>query len=1211
VILGAAFVVGGLDWMLHLDDPGVRIVFALTIIASGCWVGWNDLILPLRTRLSDIDIALRIEQRYPDFRDALASAVQFIESRNDPQLGSPELQRRVIAQTLTQVERVDASEVIDARRVAKTATVVACLLVLALGAVLLDAGTTVLAFERLFLPLTAPDWPRKTELRLVRTDDLRPFDDSTSQPLRAAQGQTLDFCIENTKGPIPGDAVLVFRNSAANETVVGERHGDDTSDVDKSIVQELRRTTLRDQSDRPRDVGIAAWVVRPGEWEFRAIGGDDDTMPWRKLQSVAPPRLEEFQVRVTPPAYTGLPEEVLPPGVGLVQGFVGTEVNIRARASKPLESAAIQIAGAAVHTSGPSDGTVIASFIIKRSGRYSYELELTDDEGFQNVEVPRYEIHADEDLIPDVYIERPRTDLQVTANAVVPLRIVAKDDLGLKEMRISYRSRTTSDDVGVLWSLWAESHRPQQRAVDVNWNLAQLSLRQGTDFAFHAEATDDFDLGPEHVGKSLVRMLRVVSAEKKLGELTARQGGLLEDVDRVSQMQSRAHSQVGELLVQLTNAGELRRTDIDLLKQVEFEQRRISGQLLNSRDGIDARTRELSAEMQYNNLESPAMKRRLDEMIAELGQLREHPLPAIEQMLTRVRKTLAAGASLKRPVAENSDARDTLNPEALAKIQHEQAIVREALETIVENLSLWKGRTDLLDEVTEIIDEQKVVSRDTKEAHSETLTKPFGALTSQERADLARLAIRQRRLSNQLTRFRKTLSKTADASSEPLNASQLRDAELQMDRQATASRMREAAERIEKNRVGAALGEQEKIQKSLEELEQLLTNSPYGDAQGLVEKLMQIESQIDSMLLRQEQLHDEVQNTLDIKNAREREPRLERLRKQQQALADEMGALSRRLRRLRAPRASTSGARAATRMQEADEALSGGDVESATASQQEALGDLEQVRREVARKRIEEEMRLAQELLERLADELTGVVKRQQSIIDESLRLDEARKQRGNWSRAQLISLRRLAENQLDLKSDIDRTAHTLRSVEVFAIALRGASKHMQTAADRVTRKQLDAETLTAQRAAKQRVVDLIDALKPEPPTDGGDRTSQTPANAGDNAQTSPAERFPLLAQLKMLKKIQRDINQRTSILDRQRGQPGALSEGELAELEALAREQGELADLIDNLTGSTADIPQSDQQRPAQRGEEGSPAVDNDAPLSPAEKSLLESLEK
>ncbi len=59
----------------------------------------------------------------------------------------------------------------------------------------------------------------------------------------------------------------------------------------------------------------------------------------------------------------------------------------------------------------------------------------------------RYEIRAIEDVTPSVALEEPGANAFVTPEAVVPLRIEAKDDLGLAEVAFRY-SRSDQSEVG-------------------------------------------------------------------------------------------------------------------------------------------------------------------------------------------------------------------------------------------------------------------------------------------------------------------------------------------------------------------------------------------------------------------------------------------------------------------------------------------------------------------------------------------------------------------------------------------------------------------------------------------------------------------------------------------------------------------------------------------------------------------------------------------
>src|SRR5579871_2119820 len=123
VFLGSVLVVCLADWLIHFDDPVVRLIFGRSIAGGAAWVIHRHLIGPLRVRLTDTDLALRIEDRYPGFQDSLASSVQFLTSGSDPRIGSPTLQKSVVAKTLERLRDLDCDDVIDTREVRRIAAV--------------------------------------------------------------------------------------------------------------------------------------------------------------------------------------------------------------------------------------------------------------------------------------------------------------------------------------------------------------------------------------------------------------------------------------------------------------------------------------------------------------------------------------------------------------------------------------------------------------------------------------------------------------------------------------------------------------------------------------------------------------------------------------------------------------------------------------------------------------------------------------------------------------------------------------------------------------------------------------------------------------------------------------------------------------------------------------------------------------------------------
>ena len=88
------------DWLIHLD-AAVRMALLLGLIGLGGWLAYRHVITPLVVRFRDLDIALRIERRWPGLNDRLASTVQFFRiAADDDRLGSPALREATVRQTM-------------------------------------------------------------------------------------------------------------------------------------------------------------------------------------------------------------------------------------------------------------------------------------------------------------------------------------------------------------------------------------------------------------------------------------------------------------------------------------------------------------------------------------------------------------------------------------------------------------------------------------------------------------------------------------------------------------------------------------------------------------------------------------------------------------------------------------------------------------------------------------------------------------------------------------------------------------------------------------------------------------------------------------------------------------------------------------------------------------------------------------------------------
>ena len=1190
-----ATLAGGLDWLWHLDDSGVRVILGLTILGASGWVSWRFLWRPLATRFSNVDLASRIEKQNPTFADSLSSTVQFLENEQNAQVGSPELQREVIRRTLARLDEVNVNGVLDTRPVQRVGwwAVGTCLLVASLvGFNQVEAAT---AMNRLLFPFSTVPWPRDVELRFV-TSELKPLDGSADGASTVVQGETLELFVENQRGRLPDDLTLIYRTADG-----------------KVATEPMRQTTLWDSNERPREIGGANLHVTSGPLFFWAKGGDGETVPLQ-VDVVPPPRVEGLRITVTPPSYTGLEERTLPEGVGHIDGFVGTAVTLQARCNKTLTSALLHRRNAdPIKLTVSADGTAIAgSFELDKPGNSSWWIEVRDRQGFANPEAPRFDIRATADGVPSVTIELPETDLLVTPVAVVPFTIRVRDDLGVRSAALTYEypkdSRTgVSDEPEQLQPaegdvlelvkrpvagqnpleavpgagaesvtdripLFEGDDRPEQVAPEHEWDLAPFGWLPGTRIVVRAEATDWFDLnGESHIGLSNPRTLTIVTSEEKRAELADRQAALLLDLERAATAQQNARNWLGELQVQLEQTGSLRDEDLDLLKRVEMDQRQIEARLTDENDGLETRARMIRRERTENAVEDAESDGLLETLIGELEFLRTEPLPEIERRLTEARKLSASDS--KHTKSEQRRLRDAV--EAVAGQQDETL---RTLQNLLSDLSQWRSERNLSGDLRSLTGKQQELIDGSKETLKPLIVE-LRPLTVQEAADLKKIATRQRRIADQVEKFVGELTDALETmgDDDPERSRGFEAALRELEKKDVANEMRQAAVKLgaTPRKLGKASTQQQQAVEELRKIQDLLDNREITDTETLVKKLADARQELGTARQLQELLLRKLDEAEQLSDPAEREQALERLRRQQEQLRQEVAETVRRLQRLQSPSAAAAD-RATRRMQEGEQSLQGGNPDAAREQLDEALDDLEQAERELAEDQQQAEESLAREQMEKLADNLKAFIERQDALIAETERLKRENGQLGKWTRELLKSVRAHAENQRNLGTETRLAADAIKAVEVVGLALRGAARFMDQAAESIDRKVPDVspDTVAVQTLARKRFVNLLEALESGKDDENANDENPPQEQAGRPQQAGPdGETIALIAQLKIIRSLQIDLIDRVELIRSRTGNDESkLTDEDVNELASIAEEQEQLADLVREMTSFFGD---------------------------------------
>ncbi len=149
-----------------------------------------------------------------------------------------------------------------------------------------------------------------------------------------------------------------------------------------------------------------------------------------------------------------------------------------------------------------------------------------------------------------------------------------------------------------------------------------------------------------------------------------------------------------------------------------------------------------------------------------------------------------------------------------------------------------------------------------------------------------------------------------------------------------------------------------------------------------------------------------------------------------------------------------------------------------------------------------------------------------------------------------------------------DETADLVEKLEgapVFSLTLKRASASMEQAAKRLQEIKTDRPTSDAAKAASDRFKQLLEALKADAAKGGQGGQGGGGGNGGGGGDNPDG--IPATAQLKMLKALQQEINDKTEALEETKRRKGKLAPEQTTELERLAAEQGVLADLVRDMT--------------------------------------------
>ena len=412
--------------------------------------------------------------------------------------------------------------------------------------------------------------------------------------------------------------------------------------------------------------------------------------------------------------------------------------------------------------------------------------------------------------------------------------------------------------------------------------------------------------------------------------------------------------------------------------------------------------------------------------------------------------------------------------------------------------------------------------------------------------------------------------------------------------QALPRDLRDAADALRKNQPDRAATARRAAGDRLDQLTDGLTersNPPAGDQQ---QSRTEAADELQKLGEAQDELRKKARAAAALPDPTERAEALKKLAIEQDRLRRRAEIVAQKLSRDRSDRAADAVRKAGEAMDAARDQLDQGDAPAEP--QGDALDQLDQALDTLEDEQQKAETELSREKQSELADLVRGFRDRQQAAVAEADRLQSVADESKHWDRPLIGSLADLEDRERALAEELHGFIEAkLDEAPVFQRLAERAAAGMDRAADLAGERRddiltadpdepFDAELEAASAArvrrpmatALQRLDQILSAVAPEPEKPKpADPPAPPPADPdADHPDTAPpegdGEKSPdmakVLAQLKALRAVQAEVNERTAAFAEAHPGDKKLTDDDLYELQEIEQTQRDVAELFDQL---------------------------------------------
>lgn len=413
-----------IDAIYHMA-PEVRgtllATAALAVAITAVWL----IVRPLKQHLSDEQVALYIEERFPELQGSLIAAVEYEHRKAENELQTM-LFSALMADCLQRAAKMDVKHVIDHRRLRQRAIAAGAMLLFFMGAVVVQPGLFGHELTRVLAPWKTV--PLNTHELIAQQK--REIAQRAQELLKAQQAaQTQPVKIELTVEP--GDTEVRRGSNLVVKATANRVTGPMTLKFLASDGQ-WRPLEMPEDPNLPDHFGVTLSDLTEASKYKVAMGGVESKE--YSIKVFDPTAVKELALTYHYPKYTRMPDQKMANNAN-IDVLEGTQVDLQFTATAGLKESTLVIEGVGPVAVKVQGDKATASFVVNASSQYTLAAtDLRGDKvfGFE----PAYAIKANKDTPPTLDVLYPGTDTAVHPLEEIGFAAKVGDDIGIKEVRL-------------------------------------------------------------------------------------------------------------------------------------------------------------------------------------------------------------------------------------------------------------------------------------------------------------------------------------------------------------------------------------------------------------------------------------------------------------------------------------------------------------------------------------------------------------------------------------------------------------------------------------------------------------------------------------------------------------------------------------------------------------------------------------------------------